>query len=40
MDILDDFVSMAFDWECEMVDENGEDKTGDYPNKRRNEMAD
>lgn len=40
MDILDDFVSMAFDWESEMVDENGNDKTYDYPNKERDEMAD
>ena len=40
MDILDDFVSIAFDWESEMVDENGKDKTYDYPNKERNEMAD
>ena len=40
MDILDDFVSIAFDWETEMVDENGKDKDYDYPNKERNEMAD
>ena len=40
MDILDDFVSTAFDWESEMVDENGKDKTYNYPNKERNEMAD
>jgi hypothetical protein len=40
MDILDDFVSVAFDWESEMVDENGHDKTYEYPNKTRNEMAD
>ena len=40
MDILDDFVSIAFEWESEMVDENGKDKTYDYPNKERNEMAD
>lgn len=40
MDILDDFVSIAFDWESEMVDENGKNKTYDYPNKERNEMAD
>ena len=40
MDTLDDFVSVAFDWESEMVDENGNDKTYDYPNKERNEMAD
>lgn len=39
MDMLDDFVSIAFDWESEMVDENGEDRTYDYPNKKRNEMA-
>ena len=40
MDALDDFVFKAFDWESEMVDENGKDKTCDYPNKERNEMAD
>lgn len=40
MDMLDDFVSQAFDWETEMVDENGNDKTYEYPNKERNEMAD
>lgn len=40
MDILDEFVSIAFDWESLMVDENGDDKTYDYPNKERNEMAD
>lgn len=40
MDTLDDFVSIAFDWESLMVDENGYDKTYDYPNKERNEMAD
>ncbi len=40
MDILDEFVSIAFDWESLMVDENGHDKTYDYPNKKRNEMAD
>lgn len=40
MDIMDDFVSIAFDWESEMVDENGKNKTYDYPNKERNEMAD
>lgn len=40
MDILDDFVSIAFNWETEMVDENGNDKNYSYPNKERNEMAD
>lgn len=40
MDILDDFISIAFDWESLMVDENGHTKTYDYPNKDRNEMAD
>lgn len=40
MNILDDFVSTAFDWESEMVDKNGKDKNYDYPNKERNEMAD
>ena len=40
MDILDEFVSIAFDWESLMVDENGYDKTYEYPNKERNEMAD
>lgn len=40
VDLLDEFVSIAFDWESLMVDENGNDKTYDYPNKERNEMAD
>lgn len=39
-DLLDEFVSVAFDWESLMVDENGNDKTYDYPNRERNEMAD
>lgn len=39
-DTLDDFLSVAFDWETEMVDENGYDKTYDYPDKDRNERAD
>lgn len=39
-DTLDDFLSIAFDWESLMVDENGNDKTFDYPDKERNEMAD
>ena len=39
-DDLDDFLSLAFEWESLMVDENGNDKTYDYPNKERNEMAD
>jgi len=37
---LDDFLDVAFDWETLMVDEQGNDKTYDYPNKERNEMAD
>ena len=40
MDILDDFVSTAFDWESLMVDENGYDKMYKYPKKLRNKMAD
>lgn len=40
VDLLDEFVSIAFDWESLTVDENGKDKTYDYPNKERNEMAD
>ena len=40
MDIFDDFVSIAFGWESEMVDKNGKNKTYNYPNKERNEMAD
>ena len=40
MDILDEFESIAFDWESLMVDENGYDITYEYPNKERNEMAD
>lgn len=39
-DMLDEFVSIAFDWESSMVDENGNDKDYDYPDKERNEMAD
>lgn len=39
-DLLDEFLSIAFDWESLMVDENGNDKTYDYPDKERNEMAD
>lgn len=39
-DTLDDFLSVAFDWESLMVDENGNDKNYDYPDKERNEMAD
>lgn len=39
-DLLDEFVSIAFDWETLMVDENGDDKDYDYPDKERNEMAD
>jgi hypothetical protein len=39
-DLLDEFVSIAFDWESSMVDENGNDKEYDYPDKERNEMAD
>lgn len=39
-DLLDDFLNVAFDWESLMVDENGNDKINDYPNKERNEMAD
>lgn len=40
MDTLDEFISVAFDWESLMVDENGKDKTYDYPERERNEMAD
>lgn len=40
MDMLDEFVSIAFDWESLMVDKNGHDKTYEYPNKERNELAD
>ncbi len=39
-DLLDEFVNIAFDWETMMVDEKGLDKTYDYPDKERNEMAD
>lgn len=39
-DSLDLFLSIAFDWESSMVDENGQDKGYDYPEKERNEMAD
>lgn len=39
-DILVECISVAFDWESLMVDENGQDRTYDYPDKQRNEMAD
>lgn len=39
-DMIDEFTSVAFDWETMMVDENGYDKEYDYPDKERNEMAD
>lgn len=39
-DTLNLFLSVAFDWESSMVDENGNDKTYDYPERERNEMAD
>jgi len=39
-DTLDQFVVVAFNWETDMVDENGNDITYDYPEKERNEMAD
>lgn len=37
---MEEFISIAFDWETSMVDENGNDKLHDYPDKRRNEAAD
>lgn len=40
MDMFEEFIDMALDWETQMVDENGRDKIDDYPNKKRNEMAD
>lgn len=40
MDIFDDFIAIAFDWETAMVDENGHDRTNNYQHKERNEMAD
>ena len=39
-DLFDEFMSIAFDWETLMVDQNGYDKNYDYPDKERNEMAD
>ena len=39
-DDLDDFLGIAFDWESLMVDEQGNNKLYDYPDKERNEMAD
>lgn len=39
-DILAEFVAIAFDYESLMVDKNGSEKTYDYPDKERNEMAD
>ena len=38
--IIEDFLSISFDWETLTVDEYGKDKNYDYPNKERNEMAD
>ena len=40
MELIDEFVSIAFDWESLTVDEYGHEKTYDYPDKSRNEMAD
>ncbi len=39
-DMLDDFLSVAFDWESLLVDEDGNDKNYDYIDKERNELAD
>ncbi len=42
-DILDDITELATQWEIDMIDplsENGCDRTYDYPEKERNELAD
>ena len=41
--ILDEITDLAVQWEMDMIDplsEDGADKTYDYPEKERNEMAD
>lgn len=40
IDLFDEFLSIASDWENLMIDANGYDKTYDYENKLRNESAD
>ena len=40
---LDEIISLATDWELDMIDPNskyGSDKQFDYPEKERNELAD
>ncbi len=42
-DLLDDITELATQWELDMIDplsEDGRDKTYDYPEKERNELAD
>lgn len=42
-EMLDDITELATQWELDMIDplsEDGRDKTYDYPEKERNELAD
>ena len=42
-DVLDEITGLALDWELDMIDplsKNGGDKTYEYPEKERNELAD
>ncbi len=42
-EILDSVVDLATEWELDMIDplsKNGCDKTYDYPERKRNELAD
>lgn len=42
-ELLDDIVELATQWELDMIDplsKDGQDKTFDYPEKERNELAD
>lgn len=42
-EMLDEIISLATDWELDMIDQNskyGSDKQYDYPEKERNELAD
>ena len=39
-DLLEKFISIALDWESMTVDEHGNYKNYDYPEKKRNELAD
>ena len=42
-DVLDEITDLAVQWEMDMIDpldKEGRDKTYDYPERKRNEMAD